>query len=1020
MLYSTLARGLGYWNRRVLASRHGREFLITIACEGGLPRALLTQEGNRLRRYFEQFLADRECFSDTPAEELAQRLAGELPRSLRQEVVFGLSADLINAVSRLRTLLGDPARVADPLQELNAIQPGWDKQIPLRLDDALARDLLRGLMRQPRPPVTLQGQRVFLETRLLVEGSPRLARRPIVPPNLNVAILASQLRIQPDELPVRFALSLLWSDGTRQPIGSVTRLGDKELFRTSGQPGASPDSAAVLTGPVQLVAGMGTRELGMAPLEGADMPPELPWVFTRPEATGPYVLRGCGPVRTRAEEALVVLPPGATWTAEPPEGAVEVEGLKELGRRVLRVQGTFFVHEGGDQMAIRTRQETDEARSFVVQGERLWLGAWGDEVFRGCPRVYEFLDGGLRQDVKAEWRPWNAREKPWQPLGEGALGDIVLRVCQGGEVRFRKHVQCLPKQARCEIVPGAQPGEGKILFREARVVDVGVAHPGVERTRHLEGKSISVHLKAPQNPPRLVPLQLQLDQGSRLEVRAMFPAREACFVGRNGQPVRGLVALHRLASIRARVFDPSLHGKCHLEYQRKGRNWRFLAGIPQREDGAFELALDSVAEQLRVLLGASPDLDEKVSVQIVVNGQVQMQRIQVSHYDATLDKVSETLERVEVCLAATALESLNPEQRARLRLEARPIVGPKDPPKLLVGTPEDGWKFELKDCQPGPWLLTSWLGDLAVLRSLRVTVPGEPPSEQRLARAIYVHARHQRLKQLGEEVEEAAKDPGHPHWVQLSGFLSTLGSLPASTYEIVRCMAENPTAVVLAWLKDGLSGTLWAGLEQLPFMWALVPARTWVHVLRKELALRAEHEALLAKEGLPISVRADFLRRLWAEAPLRASWMPCLLDLFHLTLKDVPPGPQPTVHMAKTEVGRTVLHQALQQAAQDLLSTHADVRWPEMEPRQAEWEKLWREIPREYQLAPRMPYQASVLRAPQIAAASAARAISLSAELTLELRQLRAFDDQWFDTAYGMTLACLLGAALQKNPELFQ
>ncbi|MFY0528742.1 STY4851/ECs_5259 family protein [Archangium gephyra] len=457
-LYDLVIRGLGHWNRRVLESNHGRAFLVTLACEGGLPRALITQEGTRLRRYFEQLLSARECFQDTPAEELAQRLEEELPGSLRQDVVFGLSATLIDAVAHLRTLVGN---ASDPLRELDVKQPGWQTWIPLRLEDEVARDLLQGLMRQPRTSDSNPGTGVRLETRLLVDNGLRLIRKPVVPPDIAAATLAAQLRVTSDKLPSRLSLYLLWSDGTRQPLGSATRAFTQERFHTSGQVLCPPLSLETLLAPVRLGAVVGTHELQAVPLDGAELPPELPWVFTRTEDTAPYVLRGYGPVCTRAEEALVVLPSEASWRAEPPEAATELGTLERLGRRVVRLQGTLRVQHGEDSMTIRTRQPAEDIRTYAVRGELFTLGPWGSEVFRGAPRVFECREGGSQREVKAEWRPWDAAGEPWQPLGPNTIGSVALRVVQDREVCFRTRVDCLPRDAHCDIVPGKEDGEGE-------------------------------------------------------------------------------------------------------------------------------------------------------------------------------------------------------------------------------------------------------------------------------------------------------------------------------------------------------------------------------------------------------------------------------------------------------------------------------------------------------------------------------------------------------------------------------
>jgi hypothetical protein len=57
-LYAWVEKGLQHFKRTLLRSRNGerREFLVTLACEGGLPLRLLHKENAHLSRYFRELL----------------------------------------------------------------------------------------------------------------------------------------------------------------------------------------------------------------------------------------------------------------------------------------------------------------------------------------------------------------------------------------------------------------------------------------------------------------------------------------------------------------------------------------------------------------------------------------------------------------------------------------------------------------------------------------------------------------------------------------------------------------------------------------------------------------------------------------------------------------------------------------------------------------------------------------------------------------------------------------------------
>lgn len=127
LLYTWIEKGLQHFKRPLLRSRNGdREFLLTLACEGGLPLRLLHNENAHLSRYFRELLTAYHRERHVPggdAPELARQIAARyLPASLRHEVVFKLSGDLIQAIIDLQPLIAD---TAEPITSLDRAQPQW-------------------------------------------------------------------------------------------------------------------------------------------------------------------------------------------------------------------------------------------------------------------------------------------------------------------------------------------------------------------------------------------------------------------------------------------------------------------------------------------------------------------------------------------------------------------------------------------------------------------------------------------------------------------------------------------------------------------------------------------------------------------------------------------------------------------------------------------------------------------------------------------------------------------------------
>src|SRR5882724_6876904 len=89
--------------------------------------------------------------------DVARRVAVRyLPASLRHDIVFKLSGDLIHSVVKLQAQV---AETANPITFLDRAQPQWRDDLPLPVEDATVEALLRNLVRQARNLAQTERQR---------------------------------------------------------------------------------------------------------------------------------------------------------------------------------------------------------------------------------------------------------------------------------------------------------------------------------------------------------------------------------------------------------------------------------------------------------------------------------------------------------------------------------------------------------------------------------------------------------------------------------------------------------------------------------------------------------------------------------------------------------------------------------------------------------------------------------------------------------------------------------------------
>ena len=136
------------------------KYLVTIACEGGLPLLLLKKENAHLYRYFKNLLEfyHRERHSAScNATDIARRLSTILPRSLRHEIVFKLGGDLVKKIVDLQEEVAD---ALNPIRALDRSNENWRDRLPLPIEDGTVEFLLKNLVREARALSVTEQQRV--------------------------------------------------------------------------------------------------------------------------------------------------------------------------------------------------------------------------------------------------------------------------------------------------------------------------------------------------------------------------------------------------------------------------------------------------------------------------------------------------------------------------------------------------------------------------------------------------------------------------------------------------------------------------------------------------------------------------------------------------------------------------------------------------------------------------------------------------------------------------------------------
>lgn len=874
-LRSLVGEGLLRWKRSVLRIGSDRLFLVTLACEGGLPLHLVTREQARLRRYFRALFEELHLYRKAGApsagvsvQELAKRVESELPSSLRHDVVFELSAQLVETIWGLLADVGDGN--GNILGALDRRRPGWRGELPLDLDDDVAKAFLNGLLAEASAVAhgagaTIRWTRVLrLSTSLSTTAAEanaldgafptltwELTGRIELPPSIRVEQLASVF--DRSAFPPHFDLCLRVGGETEVVALGTTRPKDGVVTFERSPRAFQPVRGAAAAEGRSLVARDGRSTYGPATAFRGALPlSPLPWVFAARSDVDDrhYELVSEGSVRVRTPEAIVVIAdeirvecaPGATCTSAGRVRDIEL-------RSVFRVSGTVTFRDPSGIRCVVVTNSTDvgEALDYRLAGRRMEFTRADSAAFLGVPRVLAESERGASVRIQPQDLQWRSalRSAQWCALTPSCLGEGSIRRITAGEVRFSARVRVLPERFDIRYVPTGDADGWIELHRTAG------AHAAVEPIDGLDVRTerspdmVRLQLTARGPLPATVLLHLIWDGRGAIDIALPFPANHVAFRTIIGQALAAgtTIAVGQLTRVVATALAPRRGEEFHIEgtYRRPGklqpgasppRPSLIVCPLAESVGGMFALDMAVMQRHIAEQLTSSDEVDGCVRVRIASDGlrNLAPTSLDVTRYDLKLDRDGKEFLR----LSDTALARLTPTEVGNLRLEAFPLVDPNTEPVPLIRLGGAVWMTpDTERFRPGPWLVVGWDGGWCRVRPILCDVAGDRAdvADGGLAWAC-LQMPDVRRRAMPTAVSTLAGDPGHADWDLLAGFVRWTTDLPPNTFDALRVLVTNPDAVALAAIlipeeNPAQLDTLWRALNALPFSWHAVPRASW-------------------------------------------------------------------------------------------------------------------------------------------------------------------------------------------------
>ncbi|WP_287206820.1 STY4851/ECs_5259 family protein [Mesorhizobium sp.] len=835
--------GLAYWQRPLRRSAYAREFLLTVALEGGFPVRILA-EGARgwLKEYLRAVMRRAIAWRvDTPDEilSIAEEERGRMRKSYQHDDFVALCSELVTRLLELRAKAEAESHSGIRNSALlDAKHPGWRDELPIYVpaeDEPLVAELLTGLLDEKMTGLTTEGVEV---RRYLVKRNGEwhpalqlLADGEIPPAKLPGLSGQGRARAIPTgELGNHFAgeVALL-----EPPTGEQRRWRVRPYMRTAKLLTDFPFAAPIT-----------------ATLSSPDGAP-YPWTWPRGEALRSDVLvfepdegstpqepllrfSRSGSVSSPAKSLYVLVP--HDWIVEPAtEGAVtEIEDVPRLGRKLARLTAAAYFRSGENE-AVRFKVEPDsDAREHGLE-----LSSLADAGFGLADDGWELVATPVRPLIH------EARKQPRLP----GTGELFVR-CPGGkwtplsgplngaglvELSWRDPVANIQIERRqLALVPGGARIIGTMknaLSGEIRLEGLpGWTATVREAACAVEAADASIlSIRFSGRPVYRLPMMLRPPAGQPFDVIVSLVGRDAVVALADG----AILAPGRqidVGALRGAVAVAPRRTVIHLAA--KGSK---SGGVKTVVDG--ELPLGVLRSAIDETLATLPDQDDLVEIDFIGDSRPPIRISRYRHEQLARD--------------GGMVRWLPPSGPSNIATVARMILDPRHE-HALEHAEEGVWRLPER-CK-GPCLVYLKDGVDVVSRPVPVAQPDSPATYagalmSALAMADYEERQRAVMDALarlggGEARTDDLK------WLRDAA--TNLNGLPASAFDALKLLPSSPETLIQLLLSArdvGERSIIWALQNELPFLWLAQPLRAWWSVIdRQYTALANALESALGKE----------------------------------------------------------------------------------------------------------------------------------------------------------------------------
>ncbi len=842
-----VVKGLRYWKRDLIQTGAAKQYLFSVASEGGIPISALEREGASFKHFLKAVIREYGHYASSglSAERIAQDNLYRLPSTWQQEQIAALAGKIVEQVWSLKTKIGDST---EPVKTLNAVYPEWNTEFPLELESEQAETLVNSLLTIARVVASGDSQVLRVERNLDVgHGGWLLSAKLFLPKELDLdQIIAMGSMASAHDIPERMEMYRVIGD-ERVLVARLSGEGKTRFIRPV--PGAThsyTENADKELGLILVARGQDVTSLSVA--GGAELDPDLPWSFIMTDDDMKHFRWvGLGGCRRRDPDIFVL-----SNLVPKPLASGDSNGVDEVEKNVLGktlwwiTKPAELCSEQDDEIyRIEPDLESIAARDYRLIGVRHFFPQTRYSAYRTVPKIQLVNDDSVNliTDKEIFWRPIGTRQ--WRRYEQDKMvGDIELRHRYGMISLASWKLSILPEQAKITIEPNTRlEGSVSLIFPNARAATVkDVTGLGVNTEQLEDGWRIQC--KRHDISIGNICCDLSWENERRMSFSLPFPAEGASFVDGEGKDISAtdLLTLTRLYGYRAQVVSPHQNKKYILRGSLSTKNnslpsiefHKFELSMVVDKFGVSTLPLQQLKSEIEMLFAVSTGVDDQVKLELFEASSLNAEAcVLVQQFEGVL--YSDTTRRM-ILLAANSSELSEDYIDVSLSLISVNDIN-SEPIVLEWNEVSHGWT--LPDYSEESINLSyTYFVSLNCENSYNIRPCVIPPESEfdnenisMLAKAMTISNTIIRKEEISQYLAFLLAEGDEEQWRELCGYIKRLSCVHPDGLDLVESILEFPEIMAAVWFRavpdQSLRDYLNKICETSPFSWWMISIKQW-------------------------------------------------------------------------------------------------------------------------------------------------------------------------------------------------